>query len=364
MTSHLPSHLEIHKENRDTRDNNGVLGSDWRTQLKRYEVTETQINRIEDSIPIWYQIIFSGQAHVWVAKPNGGKTAMAIQAAADLARCGYEVFYFQLDSGGPDLKNLYEHAFHHNYSLISTLREGTSDKDIVEALESAIVEGEHSNSVFILDTLKKFVDVNSKQKAPEFYALLRRFTQRGGTVLSLAHANKYNDNDDKIIPDGVMDLVNDADNVAILQGLHTPEKLTISTNHSPSVGGKTRAKIVEASFELDKATYQITPVDFVNTQDELNRVEMEARDMNILLKIRNILSTNEWLNQTTLLEELNRQSVSVRKARAVLNAEEYLNKYWRLERGINNARLYSAMPDQTVQTVQTETGSNKSMWLT
>jgi KaiC/GvpD/RAD55 family RecA-like ATPase len=75
--------------------------------LKRYEVTETQIKRIEDSIPIWHQILFSGQAHVWVAKPNGGKTAMATQAAADLARCGYEVFYFQLDSGGPDLKDLY-----------------------------------------------------------------------------------------------------------------------------------------------------------------------------------------------------------------------------------------------------------------
>ncbi len=364
MTSHLPPHLQVHTENRDTRDNKGALGSDWRTKLKRYEVTETQINRIENSIPIWHQIIFSGQAHVWVAKPNGGKTAVAIQAAADLARSGHEVFYFQLDSGGPDLKGLYEHAFDHGYSLISTLREGTSDKDIADALESAITDGEHSNSVFILDTLKKFVDVNSKQKAPEFYALLRRFTQRGGTVLSLAHANKYNDNDDKIIPDGVMDLVNDADNVAILEGIHTPEKLTISTNHSPNAGGKIRAKIEETSFELDKATYQITPVDFVNTQDEFNRAEMEARDMNILLKIRNILSTNEWLNQTTLLEELNRQSVSVRKARAVLNAEEYLNKYWRLERGINNARLYSAMPDQTVQTVQTETGSNTSMWLT
>lgn len=364
MTSHLPPHLRVHTENRDTWENNGVLGSDWRNQLKRYEVTETQINRIENSIPIWHQIIFSGQAHVWVAKPNGGKTAVAIQAAADLARCGYEVFYFQLDSGGPDLKDLYEHAFHHNYSLISTLREGTADKDIVEALESAITEGEHSNSVFILDTLKKFVDVNSKQKAPEFYALLRRFTQRGGTVLSLAHANKYNDNDDKIIPDGVMDLVNDADNVAILQGLHTPEKLTISTNHSPSVGGKTRAKIVEASFELDKATYQITPVDFVNTLDESNRAEMEARDMNILIKIRNILSTNEWLNQASLLDELHRQSVSVRKARAVLNNVEYLNKYWRMERGNNNARLYGAMHNQTVQTVQTETGSNTSMWLT
>ena len=259
---------------------------------------------------------------------------------------------------------MYEHAFQHNYSLISTLREGTSDKDVVEALESAITEGEHSNSVFILDTLKKFVDVNSKQKAPEFYALLRRFTQRGGTVLSLAHANKYNDNEDKIIPDGVMDLVNDADNVAILQGLHTPEKLTISTDHSPNVGGKTRAKIVEASFELDKATYQITSVDFVNAVNESNRAVMEARDMKILLKIRNILSTNEWLNQTSLLDELHRQSVSVRKARAVLNTEEYLNKYWRMNRGINNARLYSAMPDQTVQTVQTETASSESMWLT
>ena len=60
--------------------------------LQEFEVTEQQIKRIEDSEPIWHDLIFSGWL-TWVARPNGGD-ALAIQAAADMASAGLDVFIF------------------------------------------------------------------------------------------------------------------------------------------------------------------------------------------------------------------------------------------------------------------------------
>lgn len=327
------------------------MTNEWEAELLQFEVTPQQIRRIEESESIFQNLIFAGMAHVWVAKPNGGKTALAIYASAAMASIGMNVFYFQLDASGPQLKDLSNHARDNSYTLLSTLSDGTSDKKIRYALERAILNGDdHSNTVFVLDTLKKFVDVNNKQKASDFYALLRTFTQRGGTVLSLAHANKYKDADDNIVPDGVQDLVNDADNVAILKGFHTPDTLTIETLHAPEYGGKSRAKIVEATFEINKHTYGVRAVDGDSYRDQLSRDERELQDEPVIKAVKDLLRRGEPVNQSQILKGLRICGIGQRKAMRVLKNADYHDYHWSYERGENNAALYTLTPAQTVQT--------------
>lgn len=327
------------------------MKNDWESELLQYEVTPQQIRKIEESESIFHDLIFAGMAHVWVAKPNGGKTALAIYASAAMAKIGLNVFYFQLDASGPQLKDLSNHARSNGYALLSTLREGSSDRKIRHALEQAIIGcEEHSNTVFVLDTLKKFVDVNNKQKSSDFYALLRTFTQRGGTVLSLAHANKYKDSDDNIVPDGVQDLVNDADNVAILKGSHTPDTLTIETLHAPEYGGKSRAKVVESTFEINKHTYQVKVIDGEAHRSQLSRDERELKDQPVIKAVKELLSRGEPVNQSKLLRGLRICGIGQRKAMRVLKNTDYHEYHWRYERGDNNAALFTLIPAQTVQT--------------
>ena len=327
------------------------MTNEWEAELLQFEVTPQQIRRIEESESIFQNLIFAGMAHVWVAKPNGGKTALAIYASAAMASIGMNVFYFQLDASGPQLKDLSNHARDNSYTLLSTLSDGTSDKKIRYALERAILNGDdHSNTVFVLDTLKKFVDVNNKQKASDFYALLRTFTQRGGTVLSLAHANKYKDADDNIVPDGVQDLVNDADNVAILKGFHTPDTLTIETLHAPEYGGKSRAKIIEATFEINKHTYGVRAVDGDSYRDQLSRDERELQDEPVIKAVKDLLRRGEPVNQSQILKGLRICGIGQRKAMRVLKNADYHDYHWSYERGENNAALYALTPAQTVQT--------------
>ena len=325
--------------------------NDWESLLLSYEVTDYQIRQIEASEPIFENLLFAGMAHVWVAKPNGGKTAIATYASAKMAEEGLDVYYFQLDASGPQLIDLKSHATKYGYRLLSTLREGASDAAVRTALETAIVEGsDHGNKVFVLDTLKKFVDVNSKRESARFYALLRTFTQKGGTVLSLAHANKYQDADGNIVPDGVQDLINDADCAATLQGHHTPDTLSVQTNHDPSVGMKTRAKTVEATFEINKHTYGVKLIDGQAYKEQLTRDERELRDEPIIKDIKQLLSRGEPVNQTTILKNLKVCGVGQRRASSVLQNPDYVDYHWSREKGLHNAWLYTLMPVKTAKT--------------
>ena len=320
---------------------------DWRGLLEKFEVTEQQIKRIEDSEPIWHDLIFSGMAHVWVARPNGGKTALAIQAAADMASVGLDVFYFQLDAGGAQLKGLHKHSLNNGYTLLSTLGQGTSDMDVKKALIKAAEWENHSNTVFILDTLKKFVDVNSKQQAPEFYSVLRGFTQRGGTVLTLAHATKYKEGN-AVVPDGVMDLVNDADNVAMLDGIHKEACLTVSTNHSPDSFGKSRARIEEATFCIDKSTYTVTRIDYEDQRAKVDNEQQEKDDEQIINAIKAFLRAGSTANKSTITDVLKVSQMSARQVNRVLANTYYHDRHWKVEKGKNNATLFTRVPVGTV----------------
>ena len=170
--------------------------------LQRLVITDNQIARIEDSKPIWHRLVWHGQYHVWVAHPNSGKTAIAKTLAADLASDGFKVFLIELDASGSQLKQLQHDARECGYHIVSTLAADSSDDEVKHAFERAVRHEDLGDHVFILDTLAKFCDVNSKPESKAFYANCSEATTRGGTVLALAHAKKRAE-DDLIIADGV-----------------------------------------------------------------------------------------------------------------------------------------------------------------
>ena len=123
--------------------------------------------------------------------------------------------FFQLDAPASQLKEQYSIAKTAGFRLITTLKEGSSERGLVELLRQISESECLQDCVFILDTVKKFTDINFKPAATAFYEICRAITRRGGTVLSLAHTNKYSD-DGLLIPEGVGDLRNDCDNLAMI----------------------------------------------------------------------------------------------------------------------------------------------------
>ena len=226
---------------------------DWDKFMARFEVTRDMVKHIEDARPIFHHLIFHQQYHIWVAEPNGGKTTIANHAAKRLADEGFKVWYINLDASAPDLKYYQQLAEEGDYKLLAPLAEGQSEAELVLAVDYlAKSDADLRDYVLILDTLKKFTNVVSKE-SKGFYKKLRDLTRKGLTVIALAHANKYRGDEGELIPEGTGDLKADCDNMSLMYKVNEDTYSIVSTVSDDTKGGKKRALLVDMSFRDRKS---------------------------------------------------------------------------------------------------------------
>ncbi|MDO8787707.1 MAG: AAA family ATPase [Sulfuritalea sp.] len=168
-----------------------------------------------NSMPFLGQLALTGQSSVWYSPPGAGKTLLTLAFLIEAIQQGKvnpaTVFYFNMDddSGGLLVKAGIAEEF--RFHMIA---DGHQDFDanifftyILELIEKDQVAG----VVIILDTLKKVMDLMDKTKATAATKVLRRFGQKGGTLVGLAHTNKHPGRNGKVQYGGVGDIVADFD---------------------------------------------------------------------------------------------------------------------------------------------------------
>lgn len=223
---------------------------------------------------IWHSLIVKGHMIVICAQPNGGKTTIFTECAKDLAADGFDVLYVNADAGAGDMKRYHEHASAHGYTLIAPdLKIGMGPDDVVSSLKMmSSSDGDMTNTVIFLDTLKKFVDVISKPQAKQLYKIFRSLTAKGVTIIVLAHTNKYNDADGKPIYEGTGDIRSDFDELIYLIPIKNPDgSLTVSTDID-----KDRAD------GLKNMTFIINADRTIMVKDEfINTIEIKKSRMNL-----------------------------------------------------------------------------------
>ncbi|APB98826.1 AAA family ATPase [Polynucleobacter asymbioticus] len=203
--------------------------------LYSMRVTSEMVKQIGDARFAWLQLIPQGHAVVICAKPNGGKTTIFTQAAADMAKDGYAVIYINADASASDIKEYAHHAIDYGYTLINPDISGQSNEQVVAELKfMASLEHDYSNTVLILDTLKKFTDMMAKSKGKVLYSILRALTSKGMTVIALAHTNKYDGEDGLPMYEGTADLRADCDDLIYL--ITTVRRLNNSSSKRDSFG--------------------------------------------------------------------------------------------------------------------------------
>lgn len=305
---------------------------DWRRSVDKLTVTNEQVEEISDSQPLWCDSIFHQKSHVWVAPPNGGKTTIATSAAADLAKDGYEVLYFNLDAGAADLKYYQGLAESSGYRLIAPLEAGTSEAHCISVITQMLEDDDLSDCVVFLDTLKKFTDVISKQNSKKFYANVRGLTIRGCTVIALAHTNKHPDSDGKLVYEGTGDLKSDFDIMMMLYPSKSDTALTVSTEFE-----KERAIVKPQTFVIDSARSVKLSGDYTNTRELEHVRRQEAHDSEVIDFIKDLISRKP-MNQSAVIAACKDAGMGNRKpTMRVLRA--YKNRFWTCERGLQNNEL-------------------------
>jgi len=197
----------------------------------------------------WPNLIVKGHVSAFPAPANGGKTAVFGHLAPQIAAKGARLFYINVDSPPDALKLQEAEARRSGYHLVSPdSKAGKSISNAVSVLKRLGDTSEDlSNVVIIVDTLKKFVSVLSKDSASDFYKLMRKLSTKGATVCLLSHTNKYRDEDGLLIFEGTADHRSDIDNMIYFESAKDEVTGVLEITTRPD---KVRALFEPISFRI------------------------------------------------------------------------------------------------------------------
>ena len=185
--------------------------------LKSFSITG-ESNQMETSLYdehfVLNGIALRGQMTVLYAKPNTGKTLITlwllIQSIKEKSLDAKHIFYVNADDDFRGLITKTKLAEQYGFEMLSPSYKGFTAAHMQAYMKGLIESETASETVIILDTLKKFVSLMDKKEGSTFMASAGEFIASGGTIIALAHTNKNRDSEGKVVFSGTSDISDDA----------------------------------------------------------------------------------------------------------------------------------------------------------
>jgi hypothetical protein len=214
-----------------------------------YELRKEEVEKMNDDPFLIKNTVVKSHLTVFVAPANGGKTTLVKHFCEDLSRQKLNVVYVNMDGNPGDLKLQHIHAKEFGYIVLAPeTRQGKSNADILGKLKDlADSKRDLSKNVYVIDTLKKIVAMNSKPKLKNALSIFRKLTLKGATVVLLAHANKGLDADGNPLYEGSVDLKTDVDELIYLISTKDEVNMTQDITTKPD---KVRATFMPVSYRI------------------------------------------------------------------------------------------------------------------
>lgn len=167
------------------------------------------------SRPLLGHVCLSGQASVWYAPPNSGKTliglALIVRAIRDNLIEPDNVYYINADDNGTGLAEklriLQDVGAHMLVPGFEKFRAGDLQGLLLDMAQSGKARG----VAVVIDTIKKFASLMDKRDISGFADTCRQFVMHGGTILAFAHTNTNTTPSGALKYAGTTDLVEDFD---------------------------------------------------------------------------------------------------------------------------------------------------------
>lgn len=246
---------------------------DWASE---YELSKAEADAI--AAPEWIveNLIISGHVVLIPAEPNGGKTTIMFHLSGEMVKQGFDVYYVNADISGGDAKPMVDLAKTKGFTLmLPDMKAGKSMDTVLENLINMTNDDKrYDNVVFIFDTLKKMLNVISKNAAKRFFELFRTLSAKGMTIVLLAHTNKYKDDEGNPIYEGTGDMRSDVDElIYLIPQRHDDKSMTVTTNPD-----KKRGVFKVISFNIDpnrNVTLLDEPVNTIQANQVANELKKD-----------------------------------------------------------------------------------------
>lgn len=299
-----------------------------------------------------------GQSTVFYAKPNAGKTLLAIWLICDAITCGEmegkDIFYINADDTHKGLVHKLKLAERHGFLMLAPGYKGFKADHLPKYLDSMIQDEAASGRVLILDTVKKFTDLMRKDVASKFGEAVRQFISQGGTIISLAHVNKHRDDGGKVIFAGTSDLVDDADCAYTLDIVSEDEgtgQRTVAFENFKSRGDVAREAFYRYDY-ADGTPYHDRLKSVVAVGEAERRIAEKTRRLSSMLEKNKLVIAaikdciNDGINQKTALVRECSERSGISKPKITKALEEHTgtcleeNQFWHVVVEAKNSHTY------------------------
>jgi hypothetical protein len=303
--------------------------------------------------PLFSGLALKGQANVWYAEPNTGKTAMAFWFLQRDIQSGRmdpsRLFVFDLDDTLHGLIEKTQIAKANGFHMIAEGYKGFRAEDFPRLIQELVDADQCEGVVVVLDTLKKFTDIMDKGKSSSFGNLIRSFVLRGGTCFALAHTNKRRNADGEPVYAGTSDIIEDFDSAHIVyQTDIDPDSQTKSIVFKNK---KSRGNVrKEASFRYsvrDGLSYTELLDSICEVSETESRNQQQQRQLSADLQYVDIVcqGIRAGINTKMAMVANLVQRSECRKRQAIKLIERYEgndpeNHFWNFRVGPRGAKIY------------------------
>lgn len=221
-----------------------------------------------------------------------GKSWIGLALAKYAATHGMQVIYLDIDNPMSVLK---QRGIEHKLinvcpNLIYSHRSKMSLEPIpmLEAFEQMAVGDKYSNTLFVLDSLRDFADVNNDLAAMRLGDKLKNIREAGATIILLHHSTKNGNN-----YQGSNNIRNSIDNMFRLIKADAPKgeiRWLLEVK-------KERAAIVDTALSMNVDDLSLTKIDM-----ELVKLNNDEKDF--IEQIEMVLNEHGSMNKTQLLEAI------------------------------------------------------------
>lgn len=303
--------------------------------------------------PLLGAVCFSGEATIWYAKHNVGKTLLTLHFVTDAIQCGRiagnDVFYVNADDSSAGLAEKLGILEELGAHTLVPGQEGFK----AEALKGLLLQAAHGGAargtLVVIDTIKKFADLMNKRESSEFANACRQFVSAGGSVVGLAHVNKIK-LDGKSIHAGTTDILDDFDAGYIIDDLpqsgNPGEKIIEFERIKGRAGGAQSAAFAYAAEDGLSYGERLASVRAVDPDDvtSIKRVEQERSDAEVIAIIRAAIA--DGVNTKLALRDAVASNANISRRAALKVLERYsgtnpIEHRWSFARKKHGAMIYS-----------------------
>ena len=320
---------------------------------------------VVSSVPLLGEMALLGQATVFYGAPNTGKTVIVLSLLIDAIKNDRvnptDVYYLNMDDTGQGLVEKLRLAEEYNFHMLAEGHRDFTASEFLKIVRGLIKEDQASGVVIVLDTLKKFVNLMSKDSASDFTNTIRAFVLKGGTLIALAHTNKNPGSDGMPVYGGVSDIPNDIDCGYIIstvskQGGNKVVKFVNIKKRGYAAEGAAYTYCIENGISYNEILASVQPVD-ESTLEPFKQAEAIRTDAEVINAVSACI--NDGMHTKMKLAEATADRAGISKRAAIKIIEKYTGNdpskhKWSFSVRARGAKAYVLLePPQSVQSVQT-----------